>query len=193
LHTAATASFSKELINGVNDLAIYESGFTAGVITASSTAIAAVPAAESVLLAVNRARLDAPMNNLTIHQALSKFGTNKAVQASNLISDAILRNLTKDEAKSALVSLLNVTKVQAEALVRSSVNLTANTARQATYLENADVIKHTKYVAKLDGRTTEICQEYNGQLFEVGKNPAGTLHFGCRSQIVAVVSREYIK
>ena len=193
LHTAATAKFSKELIQGVNDLGVYEAGFTAKVLTAATTATAAVPTDTAILYAVNRARLDAPMSNLTIHQALAKFGTKKALNASAMISDAVLNNVSKEEAKKSLVSLLNIEKVQAETLVRSSVTLTANTSRNATYLENADIVEYTIYDAKLDGRTTDICIEHNGNKYPAGENPAGSLHWNCRSQVVAHVNKEYIK
>lgn len=193
LHLASTNRFSKEMIAMMNSLAEYEAQYTAGILTKATLATAIEPTGIALSVAVANAKIDAPVSRLTITEALAKFGRKKAVKANIVLSDALLNNLTKEEAKKALVSVLNVTKANAEALVRTSTNLVANTAKNATYLANEDIVESSEYVAKLDSRTTDICWKENTKLYPVGENPAGTLHWGCRSQAVARIKKEYAR
>ena len=45
-------------------------------------------------------------------------------------------------------------------------------------------VKKYKYLATLDGRTSDICRALDGQVFEVGKGPVPPMHINCRSQRV---------
>lgn len=220
IYSSATAKFSDAFLKNVDQFAIYESEFTGKMLRTYTTADIALPSEQALLMSVNSARMDAPVNNLTIpkiltsrdlseaekqqiirkagknitiRQATEQFITNRATAAQHSISDALLFNKTKQEAAKDLVGVLNVTKAQADALIRTSVNLTSNTARNAVYLENDDVIEYSEYVAKLDGRTTDICRSLDGSEYPIGQNPAGTLHWQCRSQAVARINQEFWK
>jgi SPP1 gp7 family putative phage head morphogenesis protein len=84
---------------------------------------------------------------------------------------------------------------EAEALVRTSVQATANEARDQLYEANQDLIKGIQWVATLDDRTTVICAALNGLMWSlpdyepIGHDqefPGPTAHWNCRSTQVAV-------
>lgn len=93
--------------------------------------------------------------------------------------------------------IMEVSKRNAEALVRSSVQTAANVSRLATYRENDDVILGVRQLSTLDSRTTDICIAYSGAQWDLDGNPIrGTKlpfnggpprHWNCRSVLVPIV------
>lgn len=77
--------------------------------------------------------------------------------------------------------ILNVTRRDAESIVRTSVNHTVTEARDETYGANADLLDGWRFVATLDGRTTLLCASLDGQTFPLGEGPKPPRHFNCRS------------
>lgn len=87
---------------------------------------------------------------------------------------------------------MEVTRRNAEALVRSATQATAQAAREITYGQNADVLKGIMWMATLDSRTTVGCAARDGLLYSVGdhqpighslpwESGPGNRHWGCRS------------
>lgn len=85
-----------------------------------------------------------------------------------------------------------ITRQQAEAITRTSVNHFANRSRKDFYLANSDIIDEEMYVATLDGRTTAICRALDGRIFPVGEGERPPLHFNCRSLRVAIIDGQVI-
>lgn len=81
------------------------------------------------------------------------------------------------------------TRRGAESIVRTAATHVSAEARDATYAENADIVKGWQFVATLDARTTLVCMEADGK--EYGVNEATSkmppLHFNCRSTTVPVL------
>lgn len=75
----------------------------------------------------------------------------------------------------------------AETMVRTAMTHTANTAAQAAWEANADIVKAWRFVATLDGRTTLICAGLHGKEFALGKGPQPPRHPGCRSTSIPVL------
>lgn len=80
-----------------------------------------------------------------------------------------------------------ITRRNAEALARTSVNAIANEARREFHLANADILDDELYVATLDAVTTPICRSLDGERFPLGVGPIPPLHFGCRSLRTAIL------
>jgi SPP1 gp7 family putative phage head morphogenesis protein len=85
------------------------------------------------------------------------------------------------------------------AVVQTALSHTAQTARQASYDANADLVKAIRWVSTLDQRTSPQCRVRDGLLYSVtephkplghsvpwGDGP-GRLHFNCRSVSVPVL------
>lgn len=83
--------------------------------------------------------------------------------------------------------VLQVTRRQAESIVRTTVNHVSTQAREETFREMGNVVKGVQWVSTLDTRTTAVCQSRDGDVFEVGQGPRPPAHWGCRSTVVPVV------
>jgi SPP1 gp7 family putative phage head morphogenesis protein len=86
-----------------------------------------------------------------------------------------------------------VSKAQATALARTAFNRVANDARMKAYQENQDIMRGYVQISHLDERTSDICEDYAGQEWDLNYKPIppSTLpfkdgcprHFNCRSVI----------
>lgn len=83
--------------------------------------------------------------------------------------------------------VMEVNRRGAEAMVRTAVNHVVSAAREATYVENSDLIKGVKWVATLDSRTSETCRGLDGQVFPLDRGPRPPAHVNCRSSTVPVM------
>ena len=84
------------------------------------------------------------------------------------------------------------------AVVQTALSHTAQTARQASYEANADIVKAVQWVSTLDTRTTPMCRIRDGLQYSAdthkpldsnvpwGDGP-GRLHFNCRSVSVPIL------
>jgi SPP1 gp7 family putative phage head morphogenesis protein len=91
--------------------------------------------------------------------------------------------------------LIQISKRNAEALVRTSVIDINNTVSMQTYKENADVIGGIEWISTLDNRTTVICAGLDGLQWDLDFNPIGhkvtypgqTAHWNCRSTQIPIL------
>lgn len=90
---------------------------------------------------------------------------------------------------------LDVAANQAEALARTAVNSVANRAAMDTYKENSDLVGSFQYVAVLDDRTTDICEELDGEIFALDDPEAKVppQHWNCRSTTIPVINWGAVK
>lgn len=92
---------------------------------------------------------------------------------------------------------MDVSRRNAEALVRTSVQTVAAAARDDTLQANADILVGRQQISTLDGRTTDICMAYSGGVWDMEGQPIrGTKlpwkggpprHWNCRSTVIPVV------
>lgn len=59
----------------------------------------------------------------------------------------------------------------------------AQTAEAEIFKANSDVVKGYRWVSVLDERTSDICAELDGQVFQHGQGPLPPMHNNCRSDI----------
>lgn len=95
--------------------------------------------------------------------------------------------------------LMDLSRTSAERLVRASVQAAANTAREAVYVDNTDLIKGLMWHATLDTRTSVWCITRDHHVYSpdkehkpLDKGPPwlegpGKIHWGCRSTSVPVL------
>jgi SPP1 gp7 family putative phage head morphogenesis protein len=84
-------------------------------------------------------------------------------------------------------NVLQKTRRDVEAVVRTAVNHTANAARELQYEANSDLVKGVRFNATLDSRTTLVCAGNDGKIFPPGEGPRPPLHFNCRSSTSPVL------
>lgn len=87
---------------------------------------------------------------------------------------------------------LDITRRDAEAVVRTAVGHVTQAAREATYVENSDVVPGWVWASTFDSRTTDICIRRDGLEYSHKNEPIGhdvpalggpgKAHWRCRSQ-----------
>jgi SPP1 gp7 family putative phage head morphogenesis protein len=93
----------------------------------------------------------------------------------------ILRRVRGTPSRAFVDGAFHRTRVAVNEHVRTAVAHGAGISRDATQQANAKVIPKYRFVAVLDGRTSDICISYSGQVFVNGKGPIPPLHHQCRS------------
>jgi len=162
-----------------------------------------VPAAD-----VRRAVLTTPFGDDQKMQTLGKWVTDlKAADQSRIlgvVQAAMVQGHTVPEMTRNMAAALNVTRNQAEALARTAVNHASNTARNAVFEANNDIIRALRWTATLDGRTSPVCRARDGQMKptegnkllpgedELPGDVSPPAHIRCRSVLVAVLNDETI-
>lgn len=107
-------------------------------------------------------------------------------------TDAITRRVIGTKALSGTDGVVEMTRRQVQAIVRTAIQHVANSSRDAFMQENADVLLAEKFVATLDSRTTPVCRANDGKTYPVGKGPRPPLHIACRSLRVGVLDGEQL-
>jgi SPP1 gp7 family putative phage head morphogenesis protein len=79
----------------------------------------------------------------------------------------------------------------ADAVVRTSVQHVANTARRETWAKNSDIVKWEIVIATLDSRTTQQCRSLDHKRFPLGEAPKFPLHIRCRTTTAGDVDDKY--
>ena len=122
-----------------------------------------------------------------------------ANKLQEVIGEAILTGQSLDKTKKQLLQAYGIQGkpkggyYDAERLVRTETNYFANRARLQSYEEMG--IKRFKFLAVLDMRTSEICREHDGKIYNVSQAVQGEntppLHPNCRSTTVPYIGKEY--
>ena len=101
-------------------------------------------------------------------------------------TDAIVRRLRGRKATGYTDGVLQTTRHEAAAIVRTAVSHISNQAKLATWEANKDLTPRYEWVSTLDGRTSQICAGLSGRVFKVGSGPLPPAHFNCRSSTAPV-------
>jgi len=196
----------KEIENRLdNDLASVAGVVEAQTVKAVNTSIKA-----SVLsTGMSKQALRAIASNTLIEGAPSKeWWARRGTAFVDKFSDTVRQGMLSGETTPQIVrklrgsrdlqykdGLLQGNYRSAEALVRTSVQSVANSARVETYRENDDIVKGIEWSATFDNRTSQICANLDGKQWDLDYNPIGhgtpypgdTAHWNCRSTTVSVL------
>ncbi len=107
------------------------------------------------------------------------------------LTQSLILGETNREAAKRLEAAFRLTRRGAEMIARTSLVAASNSARDAAWKKNADVIDRYRVVATLDQRTCFVCADYDGAEARVrGDLPTFPLHPNCRCQVVPVTDLE---
>jgi SPP1 gp7 family putative phage head morphogenesis protein len=106
------------------------------------------------------------------------------VQGEN--TDKIVARIRGTKAARYTDGILEISRRSAANIVLTSTSHVSNVAAQATWKENANVVKAWQFLSTLDGRTTITCAALSGQSFPIGEGPIPPRHIRCRSLSVPV-------
>jgi hypothetical protein len=178
--------------------------------TWTGNAINAATRATFVDAGITRGFLETLVSEVLIQGAPSKeWWSRQAGGLAQRFSDEMRRGMAIGESNDDLIArirgrdgargLMDISRNSAERLVRASVQAAANTAREAMYSENDDLIASLQWHATLDTRTSVWCITRDGHHYSntdehkpKDGGPAwlegpGKLHWGCRSTSVPVL------
>ncbi|MFZ3192807.1 MAG: minor capsid protein [Moraxellaceae bacterium] len=103
----------------------------------------------------------------------------------------IIRNIRGTKAANYKDGLLDVTKRNADAIVRTSIQHVSNVARNETWKSNSDIVTGVRIVATLDSRTSATCRSLDGRVFKLSEGVRPPFHIRCRTTTVAVLDPKY--
>jgi len=144
---------------------------------------------------VYAAALARPFQGTLLREALAGLEANKARMVRDAIRIGYVEGQTIQQITQRIMGtralqytdgLMETSRRDAAAMVRTAVSHTANFTRTKFYEENSDLLKGEKFLATLDSKTTIRCASLDGQMFPVGKGPIPPLHWQCRSTRVGV-------
>lgn len=127
----------------------------------------------------------------------AKFAREMQLGVSGGESIGDLMSRVRGSKARGLPGIMEVSRRDAESLVRTSVNSIANEAHMTVMLQNADVIEGVQHVSVLDSRTTVLCAGRHNRMWKLeGLEPIGhdlpfakpPLHWRCRSIISSVLN-----
>ena len=145
---------------------------------------------------VYAAALARPFQGTLLKEALSGLEANKA----RMVRDAIRIGFVEGQTIQQMVQrirgtramqytdgLMETSRRDTAAMVRTAVSHTANFTRNEFYKQNNDLVKGWQFVATLDSRTSITCASLSGKIFPLGTGPLPPRHFNCRSTSVPVI------
>lgn len=107
-------------------------------------------------------------------------------------NDQIARRLLGTKAADYADGAFATTRREAMMIARTATNHISTGARQAVWEANSDVISGVRWVATLDGRTSPVCQDRDGEVYPINSGPRPPAHPNCRSTVAPVLIGEAI-
>lgn len=204
LNSEVYATVSGELQTELNELAEYELTYQKQLF--DNTLPIQVRMASVSVEQVYAASLARPFQGKLLREWMTGLETDTAVRIRDAIRIGYVENQTIGQMVQRIRGtralkykdgLLDISRRNAEMIVRTAVSHTAQYARAQFFEANDSVIKALVWSATLDGRTTPICRARDGKQYTLETHKpighslaylggAGNAHFGCRSTMVAV-------
>lgn len=191
------AEYSGQLTLDLGEFATAEGEFTAKTITKGVSLDTTVPSPIQLIAAAN-AR---PFNSTLLKDSLKDFPKTQAKFIRNSVAQGFAEGATNAQIINDVIgsSELNfkdgsmqITRNAASRLVRTSIQHTAMTAKQAVYAQNSDIIKKYAWISTLDSRTSPTCKARDGRVYIIDKGPLPPAHPNCRSTTIPVFKGDSI-
>lgn len=194
LNAEAFAAIRGALDGELKELAAYEVGFQQDLFNKLLPVQVSFNTVNPVQ--VYAAAMARPFQGVLLKEALSNVEADKAIKIRNAVrmgfiegqtTQEIVRRIKGTRALNYADGLLDISRRNATAVVRTAVAHTADYARRSVYDVNDDIIKGIEWVSTLDSRTSAICIERSGKVYPVDKVPAVPAHWNCRSTTIPVL------
>ena len=209
LNAQAYASVAQQLTTDLEALAEYELTYQQQLFTATIPApvLSEVPLVATSLAQVRAAAFSRPFQGRLLSEWLTDVESGRAALIRDSIRIGIVEGQTNDQIVRRIMGLrsngyedglLNRSRRDIEAVVRTAVSHVAQGARDAFYQANDDMVKGVKWLSTLDGRTSEPCRlrdglEYTNETHRpIGHSVPwlsgpGRLHWQCRSTSTPII------
>lgn len=197
LNTIIDGSFaplSSTIFESVDELAVYEQGYSLKLLDSSTVATVLIGAGTQPELLKAFVRNDyirmAGETPMTIEQMIGTFNARYKRDIKTTLQAGLLEGKTIQQMTSEVKRLSNSrSRRQAEALVRTVVNHAGASARRNTFSDYNELFEGERYSATLDSRTTLLCGGYDSKIFPFDSGPIPPLHYNCLTGNTLVSSR----
>lgn len=192
----ANAAVNQQLTADMADLYAYESGFSerllGGVANVQLAGVSVETAAAIVTTAKFALVSGKDVEPQTIAQMIRTFDKSVQNDVAAVIRAGILQGQTTPQIAASVARMTETRTYQhAEALTRTVTAAVASEARSRVHAANADLLEGEKWIATLDGRTSQTCMALSDKIFPVGVGPTAPAHYRCRSVRVPVIKAQY--
>lgn len=196
-------SVQQALTGLIDGVASYEIAFQAGALTAAVPELvqARFPVAVAQFSQVRAIALARPFQGRLLREWMAGIETNRAAAVRDAVRAGVVEGRTTTDIVRAVMGtraqnyadgILQKSRREVEAVVRSAISHTAETASDAAYEANSDIISHVEWLSTLDTRTSPDCRIRDRLPYSLGtykpighKIPwlagPGRIHFCCRS------------
>ena len=188
INSAAYQKIRFELQTELSQLVAYEAGYQAQLFENTlpvTLQVATVPVAQVVSSAMSR-----PFQGRLLSEWMAGLEAEKAAKIRDAIRigyvegqtiPQMVQRIRGTKARQYQDGIIEISRRNAETVVRTAISHTANHTRQKFAEANSDLVKGWKFLATLDSRTSVTCAALDGQVFPVGKGPQPPRHPNCRS------------
>ena len=135
-------------------------------------------------------------NGKTLNQWFQNIADSDFSRLQSFIQNGFSSGLTIQEMISGIIGtaegnyldgIFNTTRNEAENIARTLCNGIANSAKEAFYQANDDVISGVEILSTLDGRTCPVCASLDRKRYKLGEShPSLPLHNRCRCVLLPV-------
>lgn len=188
ISSAAYQKIRFELQAELGQLVAYEDGYQAQLFENTlpvTLQVATVPVAQVVSSAMSR-----PFQGRLLSEWMAGLEAEKAAKIRDAIRigyvegqtiPQMVQRIKGTKARQYQDGIIEISRRNAETVVRTAIIHTANHTRQKFAEANSEIVKGWKFLATLDSRTSVTCAALDGQVFPVGKGPQPPRHPNCRS------------
>jgi SPP1 gp7 family putative phage head morphogenesis protein len=176
---------AKRNIETAKNLAISEADFTRAMLNdALPLDVDILAPNPNLLRAIVNAR---PMQGAILKDWYDGLETGAKAGVRREIMTGLAQGETIQQMSRRLRGAMDISRRNAESVVRTTVNHVTTHAKEATYEVNSDIVKKVQYIATLDDRTTIICASLDGEVFPINEGPRPPQHWRCRSTTAPVL------
>lgn len=191
---ALGTDWDEKLVADLQELAKYESKWTAETMEGGTKVEFVTPSLEQVWSAIKFQPLALEGKPVDFMQMVGGWKDAEVARLVQGVKSGFIQGLTTRQIVKNVVgpgSLSDISERHAATVVRTALNHVSTEARLMTFQKNSDVVEKYEWVSTLDSRTSTICRSRDGQKYEFGKGPLPPAHPNCRSSIAPIVSDEF--
>lgn len=209
LNKSIYAAIQEVLIESIIDLSKYEIGYQKELFTAVIPQQVRVTVSLGTvnLEQVRQIAMSRPFQGKLLKEWMGDLEATRAARIRDGIrigmvegqtTDQIVRRVMGIKAEGYADGLLNRSRHDIEAVVRTAISHTAQGARDAYYQANSDIIAEVRWLSTLDGRTSSACRLRDRLVYTCDTHQPvghkvpwlsgpGRLHFNCRSTSTPII------
>lgn len=209
LNKQVYAQAAEALKESVDELAAYEIGYQQTLFTATLPAqvLTVVPLVKVDLAQVQQIASSRPFQGKLLGEWMEELEVSRAARIRDAIrigmvsgqtTDQIVRGIMGIKSEGYADGLLNRSRNDIDAMVRTAISHTAQGARDAFYQANGDLISEVVWLSTLDGRTSAPCRLRDGLHYTTDTHEPvghkvpwlagpGRIHWRCRSSSTPVI------